>query len=59
VGSVQGKEEVGMSLYMSQFAYTSEAWAALVHNPEDRGEAIRGLVEAMGGRLIAFYNSFG
>jgi hypothetical protein len=48
VGSVQGKEEVGMPLYMSQFAYTSEAWAALVQNPEDRGEAIRGLAEAMG-----------
>ena len=31
----------------------------MVQNPEDRGEAIRGLAEAMGGRLIAFYNSFG
>ena len=48
-----------MPLYMSQFAYTSEAWAALTQNPEDRSEAIRGLMEAMGGRLVSFYNSFG
>jgi uncharacterized protein with GYD domain len=48
-----------MPLYMSQFAYTSEAWAALAQNPEDRSEPIRGLAEAMGGRLIAFYNTFG
>ena len=48
-----------MPLYMSQFAYTSEAWAALTQNPEDRSEAIRGLLEAMGGRLVSFYNSFG
>ncbi len=48
-----------MPLYMSQFAYTSEAWAALAQNPEDRSEPIRGLAEAMGGRMIAFYNTFG
>ena len=48
-----------MPLYMTQFAYTPEAWAALTQNPEDRSEAIRGLVEAVGGRLVSFYNSFG
>ena len=48
-----------MPLYMSQFAYTSEAWAALTQNPEDRSIAIGGLAEAMGGRLVSFYNSFG
>jgi uncharacterized protein with GYD domain len=48
-----------MPLYMSQFAYTSEAWAALAQNPEDRSEPIRGLLETMGGRLISYYNSFG
>jgi uncharacterized protein with GYD domain len=48
-----------MPLYMSQFAYTSEAWAALTQNPEDRSEAIGGLLEALGGRLVSFYNSFG
>ena len=48
-----------MPLYMTQVGYTSEAWAALTQNPEDRSEAIRGLAEAMGGRLVSFYNSFG
>ena len=48
-----------MPLYMSQFAYTSEAWAALTQNPENRGPAISGLAETMGARLVSFYNSFG
>ncbi len=48
-----------MPLYMSQFAYTSEAWAALTQNPEDRSTAISGLAETMGARLVSFYNSFG
>jgi uncharacterized protein with GYD domain len=56
---VRKEEKITMPLYMSQFAYTSEAWAALAQNPEDRSEPIRGLAEAMGGRLIAFYNTFG
>lgn len=48
-----------MPLYMSQFSYTSEAWAALAKNPEDRSAAVRGLMEGMGSRLISFYHSFG
>ena len=48
-----------MPTYMTQVGYTAEAWAALTRNPEDRSTAIRGLAEAMGGRLISFYNSFG
>ena len=48
-----------MSLYMTQFAYTSEAWKALVKNPEDRGRVFSELVEKMGGRLIALYYCMG
>jgi uncharacterized protein with GYD domain len=48
-----------MPLYMSQFAYTPEAWASLVDNPEDRSAAVRELTESMGGRLIGWYLSFG
>jgi len=48
-----------MPLYMTQFAYTSETWAALTQNPEDRGEAFSNLAQAMGGRMLSFYNSFG
>jgi uncharacterized protein with GYD domain len=48
-----------MPLYMVQFAYTPEAWAALVENPEDRSAAVRELTEALGGRLLSWYLSFG
>ncbi len=48
-----------MPLYMTQFAYTPEAWAALVENPEDRSAAVRELTESMGGRLVSWYLSFG
>ena len=48
-----------MPLYMSQFSYTSEAWAALTRNPEDRSAAVGALAEALGGRMISFYYSFG
>lgn len=48
-----------MPLYMSQFSYTAEAWAALTRNPEDRSEALRGLMESMGSRLVSLYYSFG
>ena len=48
-----------MSIYMSQFAYTSDSWATLTQNPEDRSAAVSTLAEAMGGRVICFYHSFG
>jgi uncharacterized protein with GYD domain len=48
-----------MPLYMTQFAYTPEAWAALVDNPEDRSIPVRQLAESMGGRLVSWYLSFG
>jgi len=41
---------------MTQFAYTTEAWAALIDNPEDRCAPV---VEAMGGRLIGWYLNMG
>lgn len=48
-----------MPLYMTQAGYTSEAWATLTQNPEDRSEVFGRLAESMGGRLVSFYNSFG
>ncbi len=48
-----------MPLYMSQFSYTPEAWAALTQNPEDRSEPLRRLLESMGGRLVSMHYSFG
>ena len=48
-----------MPLYMTQFAYTPEAWAALVRKPEDRVETTRALLEQAGGRLLQYYYSWG
>jgi uncharacterized protein with GYD domain len=48
-----------MPLYMFQFNYTPETWARLSKNPENRAETVKALVEKMGGRLVAFYYSFG
>ena len=48
-----------MPIYMTQFAYTSDAWAALAKNPQNREEVFRSLVEKLGGRLLSFYYAFG
>jgi uncharacterized protein with GYD domain len=48
-----------MSLYMTQFAYTPEAWAALVKNPQDRAAVLRAVMEKLGGRMLGFYYCFG
>ena len=48
-----------MPLYMTQFAYTKEAWATLTHTPEDRSAAMRELLQTGGGRLLSWYLSFG
>ena len=37
-----------MPLYMTQFAYTPQAWAALTKKPENREEIFRGLVQKEG-----------
>lgn len=42
------KEILGMPLYMTQFAYTKEAWATLTHTPENRSAVVRELLEAGG-----------
>ncbi len=48
-----------MPYYLLQAAYTPEAWANLVKNPQDRVEAIRPVVESLGGKVIAGFLSFG
>src|SRR5829696_720011 len=53
------EQDRAMPLYMTQFAYTPEAWATLTDNPEDRSAAVRELLETHGGRLIGWYLSFG
>ncbi len=47
-----------MPVFMTQFAYTPEAWAALVQHPEDRSQVLGDLLEHLGGKLICFYYAF-
>ena len=48
-----------MSLFMTQFSYTTEAWATLVKTPEDRKVPLKAMIEKMGGQLIDLYYCFG
>ena len=48
-----------MPLFMAQFAYTPQAWATLVHAPQDRAAASDALLRHFGGRLIGLYYSPG
>jgi uncharacterized protein with GYD domain len=48
-----------MPNFLIQGSYTSEGWAALTRNPEDREKTFKGLVERAGGKLKAFYYAFG
>lgn len=48
-----------MADYLIQIAYTPEAVATLVANPQDREEVARSLIEKLGGELKGFWFSFG
>lgn len=48
-----------MPAYLLQVAYTPEAWAAMVKNPQDRIAAVTPAVEALGGKIVAGYLAFG
>jgi uncharacterized protein with GYD domain len=48
-----------MPSYLVQVAYTPEAVAALVANPQDRTDAIRKVVKKLGGKAGTLYLSFG
>ena len=48
-----------MPRYLVQLAYTPEAWAAQLRNPQNRVEAVRPALERVGGRVEAAYFAFG
>jgi uncharacterized protein with GYD domain len=49
-----------MPLYMYQFAYTGESWAAQVKKPENRIENVgRAVCEAAGGKFVGGWLCFG
>jgi uncharacterized protein with GYD domain len=48
-----------MTLYLTRFSYTPETWARLEQKPEDRRDAARTYIEAVGGKLHGFWYAFG
>lgn len=48
-----------MAYYLLQAAYTPEAWAAMVKNPQNRLEAVRPVVERLGGKIEGGWLAFG
>ena len=48
-----------MAHYLLQIAYTPEAWATLIKNPQNRLEAVRPAVEQMGGSIDGAWFAFG
>jgi uncharacterized protein with GYD domain len=48
-----------MPIYMIQASYTSGAWGKLVQRPENRQEALKPVIEQLGGQLLAWYYAFG
>ena len=48
-----------MASYLLQISYSSAAWAAMIKNPQNRVEAVRGAVEKLGGKVGGFWMSFG
>ena len=48
-----------MPVFITQGRYTQPAIKGMVSNPEDRAEAVRGLMERNGGRLLSYYVTFG
>ena len=48
-----------MPHYLLQVAYTTEGWAALTKNPQDRIAAVTPAIEKAGGKVEAGYYAFG
>jgi uncharacterized protein with GYD domain len=48
-----------MPHYLVQAAYTSEAWQAMMKNPQNRTEVIRQAIEHLGGKLVGGWAAFG
>jgi uncharacterized protein with GYD domain len=48
-----------MAQFMVQVAYSPEAWASLVNNPQNRIPAVSAVVKKLGGKLLHGWLSFG
>ena len=48
-----------MPFYLTKFSYTPATWTKLMNNPEDRRDAARQYIEAVGGKLHGFWYALG
>jgi uncharacterized protein with GYD domain len=48
-----------MPMFLTRFSYSPETWARLREHPEDRTEAVRQSIEAVGGRLHGLWYALG
>ena len=48
-----------MPHYLQQVAYSIEGWKALVKKPQNRIEAVRPVIEKLGGKIETAYFTFG
>lgn len=48
-----------MSQYLVEFAYTPQAWAALVKKPQNRLEVVRAAAKKLGGEVSNAWFTFG
>ncbi|MBS1854133.1 MAG: GYD domain-containing protein [Acidobacteria bacterium] len=48
-----------MAQYLVQVAYTQEAWASLMHSPQDRSQAVGTAIANLGGKMENFWLAFG
>ena len=48
-----------MPYYLQQVAYSMEGWNALVKKPQDRIEAVRPVIEKLGGKIENAFYTFG
>ena len=48
-----------MAHYLLQVAYTPQAWAAMMKTPQDRVQALKPVLDKMGGTVESSYFAFG
>ena len=48
-----------MAHYLFQVAYTPQAWATLIRNPQDRMRALKPVLDKLGGKVESAYFTFG
>jgi uncharacterized protein with GYD domain len=58
-GSSPAEGEFIVPSYLIQVAYTPDAWAAMVKQPQNRLEAVRPVVEKLGGKFEHAWVAFG